>query len=107
MEYTVFSLVEKPIFLSWSGQGLHQTLKELQETKDYILKTKSEASDCFLAVHMYGVSKLAGQDSEALEISHFLSAEDPGLAIQAGLSKTHAFMVNSQRNFTYIIIDSI
>lgn len=60
-----------------------QALKTLRQSKEYIMSTKSEASNCLLAVHMYGMNLLSGQSTaEALEICSLLQADDPSVAIE-------------------------
>ena len=91
VEYTVFSLVEKPLFLAWSGEHLSKTLKEIKACTAYVQMTKSAASNCFLAVHLQGIAHLNGEESDARTICPFLNDEDPSESMRS-LSLTHAFM---------------
>lgn len=105
-QYTTFSLVEKPIFLCWDGQALRQTVKDLIATKNYVISTRSPASCCFLAVHLHGVARLAGDSSaekEALALCEQLERDDPGTAIRESISVTHAFMWELWRLYEYIL----
>lgn len=107
VEYTVFSLVEKPAFLAWDGRDLLQCYKEINATRNYVLSTKSAASNCFLAVHLHGVALFAGVTSDAVDLCPFLVAEDVGLAIREGLSMTHAFMWELWQLWSFVLIRDV
>lgn len=92
-EYAVYSLVEKPVFLCWADQNLSQALKDLRLSKEYVIGTKSDSCRCLLAIHMYGVGMLVGEDvDEDLGLSHFLDSADPSHTIETEVSTSHAFM---------------
>lgn len=85
---------------------MRKTLNDLHATKEYILSTKSTASDCFLAVHMNGIASFSALESDASSICAALNSTDPGETIKVQLSLTHAFMWELWVLLRIVVIDT-